>query len=184
MIHRPGRPPARRQLGLQAGPPTGPGHVQAPIRSGPGPADPVAHQAKSGSRSPGRWSCPCATGHCPAGQPPRSGRLELRLGPAWVRYRGSAAPQTDPPSTFHRPVLVPGRYRARSSRLRVTLPRYRPSLWRWPSAAMPTSPTCPARVRLPPDPRSYVVVPRRQGACLGNRPFALLGPAVLHRVAD
>ena len=49
------------------------------------------------------------------GSAPRSGRLELRLGPAWARYRDTATPETDPPSTTHRPALVPGRYRARSS---------------------------------------------------------------------
>jgi hypothetical protein len=74
------------------------------------------------------WSCPCATGRRLVGRTPRWGRVEIRLGPAWVRYRGTATPETDPPSTFHRPV-VPGRHRARSSRLRVTLPRCRPSPW-------------------------------------------------------
>ena len=76
----------------------------------------------------GRWgSCPYATGRRLVGLIPRWGRGEIRLGPAWVRYRGTASPETDPPSTFHRPVLVPGRHRARSSRLRVTLPRCQPS---------------------------------------------------------
>ena len=96
---------------------------------------------------PGRWSCPCATGRRPVGPSPRSGQVEMRLGPAWVRYRETATPETDPPSAFHRPVLIPGRHRARSSRLRVTLPRCWPCPW-CPPAAMPTSPTYPARVRL------------------------------------
>jgi hypothetical protein len=74
------------------------------------------------------WSCPCATGRRLVGRTPRWGRVEIRLGPAWVRYRGTATPETDPPSTFHRPV-IPGRHRARSSRLRGTLPRCRPSPW-------------------------------------------------------
>jgi hypothetical protein len=93
------------------------------------------------SRSP-RW-CPCATEPRPVGRNPRLGGVEIRLGPARVRYRETATPETDPPSTFHRPVLVPGRHRARSARPRVTLRRYRPSPWCWP-AATPTSPAYPA----------------------------------------
>jgi hypothetical protein len=128
------------------------------------------------------WSCPCATGPRLVGRTPRWGRVEIRLGPAWVRYRGTATPETDPPSTFHRPV-VPGRHRARFSRLRVTLPRCRPSLW-YPPAAMPTAPIPPARVRLLRGLLLCVVgIPARQGACSGSRPCAP-GPAVLHRVAD
>jgi hypothetical protein len=116
--------------------------------------------ARGRSRPP-RWSCPCATEPRPVGRPPRSGRVEIRLGPAWVRYRGTATPETDPPSTFHRPVLVPGRHRARSSRPRVTLPRYRPCPW-WSPAAMPTSPTDPAFVpRRLPDPWSSSVASAR-----------------------
>jgi len=83
-------------------------------------------------------------------------------------------------------VLVPGRHRARSSRLRVTLPRCRPSPWCSP-AAMPTSPTYPALAPVrPPDPWSSAAaaVQARPGACSGTRPYALPGPAVLHRVAD
>ncbi len=101
-------------------------------------------------RSPRWWSCPCATEPIPAGRHPRSGRVEIRPGPAGARYRDTATPETGSPSTFHRPVLVPGRHRARSSRPRVTLPRCRPSPW-CPPAAMPTSPTDPALVpvRLP-----------------------------------
>ena len=75
---------------------------------------------------PGRWSCPRATGLRPVGPSPRLGQLEMRLGPARVRYRETATPETDPPSAFHRPVLILERRRARSSRLRVTLPRCRP----------------------------------------------------------
>jgi hypothetical protein len=138
------------------------------------------------SGSPRRRPCPRATEPRPAGRLPRLGRVEIRLGPAWVRYRESAIPETDPPSPFHRPVLVPGRHRARSSRLRVTLPRCRPCPWCSP-AATPTSPTYPARVRLPrPYPRPSVAVAARvrPRACSGIRPCALPGPAVLHRVAE
>jgi hypothetical protein len=134
--------------------------------------------------APGLVSCPYATGPRPGDQLPRLGRLEIRLGPAWVRYRETATPETDPPSTSHRPV-VPGRPRARPSRLRVTLPRCRPSLW-YPPAAMPTVPTSPARVRLRlPGFRSVAGagVLARPGACSGIHPSALLEPAVLHRVA-
>jgi hypothetical protein len=136
--------------------------------------------------APGRGSCPYATGRRPVGRLPRLGRGEIRLGPAWVRYRETATPETDPPSAFHRPVLIPGRHRARSSRLRVTLPRCRPSP-RCPSAAMPTAPIPPARVRLLlHDPWSDVAgaVLVRPAACSGIRPCALLGLAVPHRVAD
>jgi hypothetical protein len=139
-----------------------------------------------GRSRPPRWSCPCATEPRPVGRTPRLGRVEIRLGPAWVRYRGTATPETDPPSTFHRPVLIPGRHRARSSRPRVTLPRYRPSPW-WLPAAMPTSPTYRALVpRSLPDPWfSFVASARvRPGACRGTRQCALHRPAVLHRVAD
>ena len=134
---------------------------------------------------PGRWSRPCATGRRPVGPSPRSGQVVMRLGPAWVRYRETATPQTDPPSAFHRPVLIPGRHRARSSRLRVTLPRCWPCPW-CPPAAMPTSPTYPARVRL----RlrcpqvAAAAVPARRGACSGIRRNGLPAPAVLHRVAE
>jgi hypothetical protein len=134
---------------------------------------------------PGRWSCPCATGRRPVGPSPRSGQVEMRLGPAWVRYRESATPETDPPSAFHRPVLIPGRHRARSCRLRVTLPRCRPCPW-CPPAAMPTSPTYPARVRLRlRGPQvAAAAVPARRGACSGIRRGGLPAPAVLHRVAE
>ena len=135
--------------------------------------------------APGRGSCPCATERRPVGRLPRLGRREIRLGPAWVRYRETATPETDPPSAFHRPVLIPGRHRARSSRLQVTLPRCRPSP-RCPSAATPTAPIYPARVRLLLlDPQSHVdgATPVRPAACSGIRPCALLGPAVPHRVA-
>ena len=135
---------------------------------------------------PGRWSCPCATGLNPVGPSPRLGQLEMRLGPAWVRYRETATPETDPPSAFHRPVLILERHRARSSRLRVTLPRCRPSPW-CPPAAMPTSPTYPARVRLRlrgPQVAAAVAVPGRRGACSEIHPSVLPAPAVLHRVAD
>jgi hypothetical protein len=118
-------------------------------------------------RSPHWRSYPCATEPSPVGRRPRLGRVELRLGPAWVRYRGTATPETDPPSTFHRPVLVPGRHRARSSRPRVTLPRCRPSPWCSP-AATPTSPTYPALVPLRlPDPWTSVAAADRvrPGAC-------------------
>jgi hypothetical protein len=133
--------------------------------------------------SPGRWSC--ATGRRPVGPSPRSGQVEMRLGPAWVRYRESATPETDPPSTFHRPVLIPGRHRARPSRLRVTLPRCWSCPW-CPPAAMPTSPTYPARVRLRlRGPQvAAAVVPARRGACSGIRRDGLPVPAVLHRVAE
>ena len=136
--------------------------------------------------APGRGSCPCATGRRPVGRLPRLGRVEIRLGPAWVRYRETATPETDPPSTFHRPVLVPGRHRGRSSRLRVTLPRCRPSP-RCPPAAMPTAPIYPARVRLLLRGLRFSVagaVQVQPGACSGIRPCVLLGPAVPHRVAD
>jgi hypothetical protein len=134
---------------------------------------------------PGQGSCPCATGPRPAGQLPRLGRLEIRLGPAWVRYRETATPETDPPSRSHRPVLVPGRPRARPSRLRVTLPRCRPSPW-CPSTAMPIAPTYPARVRLRLPGSLFVAgagVLARPRACSGIRPSAVRGPAVLYRVA-
>ena len=136
--------------------------------------------------TPGRGSCPCATGQSPVGRCPRSGQVELRLGPAWVRYRESATPETDPPSPFHRPVLVPGRPRARSSRLRVTLPRCRPCL-RCPPTALPAAPTSPARVRLRlrgPQVGAFAAVPAWRGACSRTRPDVLPGPAVLHRVAE
>ncbi len=116
---------------------------------------------------PPRWSsCPYATEPSPAGRRPRSGRVEIRLGPAWARYRGPATPETDPPSTFHRPVLIPGRHRARSSRPRVILPRCRPSPWCSP-AATPASPTYPALVplRLPAPWPSAAAVQVRPGAC-------------------
>jgi hypothetical protein len=145
----------------------------------------TADRAAWWSRSP-RWrSCPCATEPSPVGRHPRLGRVEIRLGPGWVRYRETATPETDPLSTFHRPVLVPGRHRARSSRLRVTLPRCRPSPWCSP-AAMPTSPTYPALAPVRPDPWSSAAAAAqaRPGACSGTRPYALPGPAVLHRVAD
>jgi hypothetical protein len=137
------------------------------------------------SWSPRRGPCPYATGPRPVGRRPRSGRAKMRLGPAW-RYRETATPETDPPSTTHRPVLVPGRPRARPSRLRVMLPRCRPSPW-CPSAATPTSPTYPARVRLRlPDPQvaAAVAVPARPEACSGIHRAALPGPAVLHRAAE
>jgi hypothetical protein len=139
-----------------------------------------------GRSRPPRWSCPCATEPRPVGRTPRLGRVEIRLGPAWVRYRGTATPETDPPSTFHRPVLVPGRHRGRSTRLRVTLPRCRPSP-RCPPAAMPTAPIYPARVRLLLRGLRFSVagaVQVQPGACSGIRPCVLLGPAVPHRVAD
>jgi hypothetical protein len=134
----------------------------------------------------GRASCPRATGRRPVGRLPRLGRVEIQLGPAWVRYRETPTPETDPPSTFHRPVLVPGRHRGRSSRLRVTLPRCRPSP-RCPPAAMPTAPIYPARVRLLLRGLRFSVagaVQVQPGACSGIRPCVLLGPAVPHRVAD
>jgi hypothetical protein len=136
-------------------------------------------------RCPRRSPCPCSTEPRPVGRLPRSGRVEIRLGPAWVRYRGTATPETDPPSTFHRPVLVPGRHRARASRLRVTYPRCRSCPW-CPSATTPTSPTYPARVRpllLDPWP-SVAAVQARPGACSGIPRPALHRPAVLHRVAE
>jgi len=135
---------------------------------------------------PGRRSCPCATERRPVDRPPRWGQVEIRLGPAWVRYRESATPETDPPSTFHRPVLIPGRHRARSSRLRVTLPRYRPCPW-CPPAATPAAPDPPARVRLLAHASRLwfaVRAPARRGACEETRPYARLGPAVPHRVAE
>jgi hypothetical protein len=136
--------------------------------------------------APGRCSYPCATGRRPVGRFPRLGQLELRLGPAWVRYRETATPETGSPSVFHRPVMVPCRHRARSSRLRVMLPRCRPPR-RCRSAAMPTAPIYPARVRLLLRCLRFCVagaVPVRPAACSGTRPCALLGPAVPHRVAD
>jgi hypothetical protein len=137
------------------------------------------------SRSPGRGSYPYATGPRPVGRRPRSGQVRMRS-PVWARYRETATPETDPPSTTHRPVLVPGRHRARPSRLRVTLPRCRPSPW-CPSAATPTSPTYPARVRLRlPDRRiaAAVAAPARPGACSGIHRSAVPGPAVHHRAAE
>jgi hypothetical protein len=116
---------------------------------------------------PPRWSsCPYATGPSAVGRRPRLGRVEIRLGPAWARYRDTATPETDPPSTFHRPVLVPGRHRARSSRPRVILPRYRPSPWCAP-AATPASPTYPALapLRLPAPWSSAAAVQVRPRAC-------------------
>ena len=135
--------------------------------------------------APGRDSCPCATERRPVGLFPRLGRVDLLLSPAWVRYRETATPETDPPSAFHRPV-VPCRHRARSSRLRVMLPRCRPPR-RCPSTAMPTAPIYPARVRLRLRGLRFCVagaVPVRTAVCSGTRPCALLGPAVPHRVAD
>jgi hypothetical protein len=159
---------------------------RAPAAVRPGAGPPTVRAATPETCSPGRRSCPCATERPPVDRPPRWGRVELRLGPAWVRYRESATPETDPPSTFHRPVLIPGRHRARSSRLRVTLPRYRPCPW-CPPAATPTSPDTPARARLlAPASRLWFVVQAqaRRGACEEIRPYARLGPAVLHRVAE
>ena len=130
--------------------------------------------------APDRASCPSATGPRPVGRLPRLGRVEIRLGPAWVRYRETATPETDPPSTSRRPVLVPGRHRERSSRLWVTLPRC-------PPAAMPTAPIYPARLRLFLRGLRFCVagaIPVRPGACSGIRPCVLLGPALPHRVAD
>jgi hypothetical protein len=126
-------------------------------------ADPAACRSQPPRCSP----CPCATEPSPVGRHPKLGRLEIQLGRAWVRYRGPATPETDPPSTFHRPALVPGRHRARSSRPRVTLPRCRPSPWCSP-AATPTSLTYPALVPpRPPDPEPSVAsaVRVRPGAC-------------------
>ena len=144
-------------------------------RAGPEGGTVTAHSRTRRSADLGRWgSSPCATGRRLVGRIPRWGRLEIRLGPAWVRYRGTATPETDPPSTFHRPVLVSGRHRARSSRLRLALPRCRPAPWCLP-AAMPTAPISPARVRLlltgflP----GVAGTPARQGACSGNRPCVL-----------
>ena len=154
-------------------------------KPGPGsfrdPGRPASRPARRPG-GPGQGSCPCATGRRPVGRIPRSGRVEIRLGPAWVRYRGTATPETDPPSAVHRPVLIRGRHRARLSRPRVTLPRCRPSSW-WPPAAMPTAPMSPARVPLP-GLRSYVAVPTRPGACSGSLACVPHGPAVLHRVAE
>jgi hypothetical protein len=136
--------------------------------------------------APGRESCPCATGRRPVGRIPRLGRVEIRLDPAWMRYRETATPETGSPSAFHRPVMVPCRHRDRSSRLRVMLPRCRPPR-RCPPTAMPTAPISPARVRLPlRAPRFSVVgaVPVRPAAGSGIHPCVLLGPAVPHRVAD
>lgn len=118
---------------------------------------------------------------------PRSGRVEIRLGPAWVRCRGTATPETDPPSTSHRPALIPRRRRARSSRPRVTLARPLPCRW-WAPVAMPAPPDCPAaRVHLPvprSQPCSVVAAPERRGACRTARPFASSGPAARHAVAE
>jgi hypothetical protein len=152
----------------------GPGSFRDPGRPGSRPA------WRPGG--PGRGSCPCATGRRPVGRIPRSGRVEIRLGPAWVRYRGTATPETDPPWAVHHPVLVQGRHRARSSRPRVTLPRCRSSSWR-PPAAMPTAPMSRARLLLPDRPSS-VAVPMQPGACSGSPACAPHGPAVLHRVAE
>src|SRR4029450_3169907 len=135
--------------------------------------------------APPRASGPGPTEGAAVVRLPRLGRGEIRLGPAWVRYRETATPETDPPSAFHRPVWIPGRHRARSSRLRVTLPRCRPSPW-CPSAATPTAPIYPARVRLLMRGSQSCVdgaIPARPAACSGIRPCALLGPAVPHRVA-
>jgi len=149
-------------------------------------AAPAVWLATRRRRPPGRCSYPCATERRPVGRFPRLGQVELRLGAAWVRYRETATPETGSPSVFHRPVMVPCRHRARSSRLRVMLPRCRPPR-RCPSAAMPTASIYPARVRLLLRcPRFCVAdaVPVRPAACSGTRPCALLGPAVPHRVAD
>ena len=78
--------------------------------------------ACGGSRPPRSWLCRYAPGRHPVGRIPRLGRVETRLGPAWVRYRHTATPEHDPPSTSRGRVLVPGRHRARLSRPRVTLP--------------------------------------------------------------
>jgi hypothetical protein len=138
-----------------------------PARSShPGSAA-TAGPAACRSQPPRCSSCPRATEPSPVGRHPKLGRLEIQLGPAWVRYREPATPQTDPPSTFHRPVLVPGRHRARSPRPRVTLPGCRPSPWCSP-ATPPTSPTYPALVppRLPgPWPSVASAVRGRPGAC-------------------
>jgi hypothetical protein len=161
------------------------GHRDDPQRLGRAAA-PAVWLATWRRWAPGRCSCPCATERRPVGRFPRLGRVELRLGPAWVRYRETATPETGSPSVFHRPVMVPCRHRARSSRLRVMLPRCRPPR-RCPPAARPTAPIYPARVRLLLRcPRLCVAgaVPVRPAACSGTRPCALLGPAVPHRVAD
>jgi hypothetical protein len=179
----PGRPsPPERLPASWMARPAGP-----ELASLPDPPQPRFHGVGRGAH-PGwrmgvvaRGSCPCATGRRLVGRSPRSGRVEIRLGPAWVRYRGTATPETDPPSVVHRPVLVAGRHRARSPRLRVTLPRYQPCSW-WPLAAMPAAPMSPAGLLLL-DLQSYVAVPARPGACSGTPACAPLGPAVLHRVA-
>jgi hypothetical protein len=149
-------------------------------------AAPAVWLATWGCWTPGRGSYPCATERRPVGRFPRLGRVDLLLGPAWVRYRETATPETGSPSAFHRPVMVPCRHRARSSRLRVMLPRCRPPRRR-ASTAMPTAPIYPARVRLRLRGLRFCVagaVPVRPAACSGTRPCALLGPAVHHRVAD
>jgi hypothetical protein len=134
-------------------------------RRGPRPSPWCVRSRMEGRWLPGPPSCPCATGPRPVGRFPRSGRVEIRLGPAWVRYRGTATPETDPPATFHRPVLIPGRRHARSARLRVNVPRCRPYP-RCPPAATPASPNYPARVR-PALPCSWFAAgtPMRRGAC-------------------
>ena len=159
--------------------------MTAAARLGIGLVGRVAPGAQSAiSRSPGRRPSPCATGCCPVG------RLPDRVGSSfgWV-LPGRGIAIRPLPRLIHRRRLTVLCWSqddtAPAPRLRVSLPQCRSSPWR-PPAAMPTSPTYPAGVRLePPGLRTcVVVVPVRQGACSGIRPCALHGPAVLHRVAD
>ena len=118
------------------------------------------------------------------GSASRLGRLEIRLGPARVWYRETATPETDPPSTSHRPVRVPGRPR----------PPFSPA---GDASAMPALSVVSVggdadHTDFPcsrsPSPAWFPAPGRRRSpsaarGITGIRPSAFRGPAVLHRVA-
>jgi len=112
------------------------------------------------------------------GPRPRPDPGDHRSSPASGRFRGTATPGTHPPSTSHRPAVVSGRRRARSSRPRPTAARRLPCPWRAP-VAMPTP---PPQLRLLPC--SAAATPARPAAYATTRPCAPLAPAVPHEVAE
>jgi hypothetical protein len=99
------RPPTRNRHRSTTASATEGRYHRTQVQSAPDHPAPVVNPATWKPR-PGRRPYPCATGQRPVDRLPRLGRLELRLGPAWARYRDTATPETDPPSTFHHPVLV------------------------------------------------------------------------------